>query len=118
LHRPHVSPHRRLALFFLHCYRTPRAPHSFPTRRSSDLGELLRERLHGFDQRPAQLGDVDRGGELVRERVDRDHVFPPVHLALVVDRKSTRLNSSHVSISYAVFCLKKKKKLMIYVSAI
>src|SRR5690554_7676595 len=28
-----------------------------------------------------------------------------------VDRKSTRLNSSHVRISYAVFCLKKKKKL-------
>src|SRR5690606_42114723 len=28
----------------------------------------------------------------------------------VVDRKSTRLNSSHVKISYAVFCLKKKKK--------
>src|SRR5699024_12002864 len=28
----------------------------------------------------------------------------------VGDRKSTRLNSSHVSISYAVFCLKKKKK--------
>src|SRR5437660_8886784 len=33
--------------------------------------------------------------------------FPqPPHL----DRKSTRLNSSHVAISYAVFCLKKKKK--------
>src|SRR5699024_12180884 len=31
-------------------------------------------------------------------------------LALAGDRKSTRLNSSHVSISYAVFCLKKKKK--------
>src|SRR5699024_11736438 len=31
----------------------------------------------------------------------------PDHLS---DRKSTRLNSSHVSISYAVFCLKKKKK--------
>src|SRR5207249_10000882 len=29
-----------------------------------------------------------------------------------IDRKSTRLNSSHVSISYAVFCLKKKKKKM------
>src|SRR5437868_7855349 len=28
----------------------------------------------------------------------------------MIDRKSTRLNSSHVSISYAVFCLKKKKK--------
>src|SRR5690625_6428703 len=31
------------------------------------------------------------------------------HLMLVGDRKSTRLNSSHVAISYAVFCLKKKK---------
>src|SRR5690625_6185995 len=30
------------------------------------------------------------------------------------DRKSTRLNSSHVAISYAVFCLKKKKKLLHY----
>src|SRR5207249_9778027 len=32
----------------------------------------------------------------------------------VEDRKSTRLNSSHVSISYAVFCLKKKKKIPTY----
>src|SRR5690606_42000808 len=31
-------------------------------------------------------------------------------LGCIVDRKSTRLNSSHVKISYAVFCLKKKKK--------
>ena len=31
-------------------------------------------------------------------------------MAVNKDRKSTRLNSSHVSISYAVFCLKKKKK--------
>src|SRR5439155_9527317 len=30
------------------------------------------------------------------------------------DRKSTRLNSSHVAISYAVFCLKKKKKIEVY----
>src|SRR5438045_5190157 len=30
--------------------------------------------------------------------------------ALLIDRKSTRLNSSHLGISYAVFCLKKKKK--------
>src|SRR5207249_11539355 len=30
----------------------------------------------------------------------------------ILDRKSTRLNSSHVSISYAVFCLKKKKKIL------
>src|SRR5699024_1261772 len=32
-------------------------------------------------------------------------------LVIFIDRKSTRLNSSHVSISYAVFCLKKKKHL-------
>src|SRR5699024_11463448 len=32
------------------------------------------------------------------------------------DRKSTRLNSSHVSISYAVFCLKKKKKINQYIT--
>src|SRR5699024_11405432 len=32
------------------------------------------------------------------------------HRGLLEDRKSTRLNSSHVSISYAVFCLKKKKQ--------
>src|SRR5689334_23980609 len=32
------------------------------------------------------------------------------HIYLMADRKSTRLNSSHSSISYAVFCLKKKKK--------
>src|SRR3712207_6953912 len=39
----------------------------------------------------------------------------PCHLALAQrdgeDRKSTRLNSSHANISYAVFCLKKKKKI-------
>src|SRR5438067_13028884 len=34
---------------------------------------------------------------------------PPLQISNL-DRKSTRLNSSHVSISYAVFCLKKKKK--------
>src|SRR5437867_8371264 len=34
----------------------------------------------------------------------------------VIDRKSTRLNSSHRTISYAVFCLKKKKKKTIYKS--
>src|SRR5437899_10048510 len=38
-----------------------------------------------------------------------------VSLGLGVDRKSTRLNSSHLGISYAVFCLKKKKKKKIHV---
>src|SRR5690349_22992129 len=38
--------------------------------------------------------------------IDLDAAFA----AMMRDRKSTRLNSSHVEISYAVFCLKKKKK--------
>src|SRR5689334_24153992 len=38
----------------------------------------------------------------------------PVPGTVALDRKSTRLNSSHSSISYAVFCLKKKKKLIQY----
>src|SRR5690348_17886439 len=41
----------------------------------------------------------------VRDVVSSETRSPPV----TVDRKSTRLNSSHPSISYAVFCLKKKK---------
>src|SRR3712207_8468648 len=40
----------------------------------------------------------------------RDIPVEPGHQALV-DRKSTRLNSSHANISYAVFCLKKKTKI-------
>src|SRR5437764_5959486 len=38
-----------------------------------------------------------------------DRFWNPIRNFLVVDRKSTRLNSSHRCISYAVFCLKKKK---------
>src|SRR5256885_11336728 len=48
-----------------------------------------------------------------RTAVDRDNdpYFDPVDLGMKAyrDRKSTRLNSSHLVISYAVFCLKKKK---------
>src|SRR5438067_10735401 len=53
-----------------------------------------------------------RGGRTVRARPGRDMARGGAgRLALsegLPDRKSTRLNSSHVSISYAVFCLKKK----------
>src|SRR3712207_8491441 len=35
--------------------------------------------------------------------------FKAIHHVHILDRKSTRLNSSHANISYAVFCLKKKK---------
>src|SRR5690625_5709024 len=57
------------------------------------------------------------GVEMCRDRRGIEGAQPPVvddggvavHGALLRDRKSTRLNSSHVAISYAVFCLKKKK---------
>src|SRR5256885_6968653 len=45
------------------------------------------------------------GHELVARRMVRDAI-------VVEDRKSTRLNSSHLVISYAVFCLKKKKYIL------
>src|SRR5437870_11757091 len=53
-----------------------------------------------------RLGDEAENGER------RDGLAAPrlAHDAERLDRKSTRLNSSHVAISYAVFCLKKKKK--------
>src|ERR1035438_5417763 len=55
----------------------------------------------GLPGRPALRADPIRGGILFR--------FPiPFHYACRPDRKSTRLNSSHLGISYAVFCLKKK----------
>src|SRR5438309_3224056 len=55
----------------------------------------------------------------LRQNGDLDGYDPQVHrLAWVkdrkLDRKSTRLNSSHSSISYAVFCLKKKKILSVF----
>src|SRR5258707_8280915 len=43
---------------------------------------------------------------LVTSQILRENGAPPAK----IDRKSTRLNSSHANISYAVFCLKKKKK--------
>src|SRR5258705_5536471 len=53
-------------------------------------------------------------GELFSQPAQQSHIsFCPTYLPLTLlddlDRKSTRLNSSHLGISYAVFCLKKKK---------
>src|SRR3712207_8660430 len=48
-------------------------------------------------------------GERGRRRRARDQRVDDVVLEDLLDRKSTRLNSSHANISYAVFCLKKKK---------
>src|SRR5688572_31078591 len=57
-------------------------------------------------QRGAGAADVHEGGEKAVSRHERRGVAP----AHGIDRKSTRLNSSHSQISYAVFCLKKKNK--------
>src|SRR5256885_12600121 len=59
---------------------------------------------------PAGRGRRETGG--LRQV---EHAVHPLHRAaggplVEIDRKSTRLNSSHLVISYAVFCLKKKKK--------
>src|SRR5690349_22202369 len=56
-----------------------------------------------------QAGGLDVGGIEFLEAADGRLVFYDIN-ANSKDRKSTRLNSSHVEISYAVFCLKKKKK--------
>src|SRR5438477_5791717 len=69
--------------------RPPRST-LFPTRRSSDLSPAAI-----ITQAPGQDAWLLRN---------------PATCWPVRDRKSTRLNSSHMSISYAVFCLKKKKK--------
>src|SRR5438874_6156930 len=88
--------------FFFYSSVNHRDLHSFPTRRSSDLSRLRRRRKPLRSQplgsrllsTPAELHP---GGREARHRGGDG------------DRKSTRLNSSHVEISYAVFCLKKKK---------
>src|SRR5690606_40501431 len=56
-------------------------------------------------------GEAARGApvDLIRHARDRLGAVLAV-LSLPIDRKSTRLNSSHVKISYAVFCLKKKTR--------
>src|SRR5699024_12602595 len=85
---------------FFYSYYVYRHPHSFPTRRSSDLGDE-----HGEVERHHRHRGVQRGAALDHLDVDRQR---EVHRRLHADRQSTRLNSSHVSSSYAVFCLKKK----------
>src|SRR5437763_9749035 len=72
--------------FFFSCDAAHRHLHSFPTRRSSDL----------------PLSKV------ASTWIEVFGLWAATALPSVSDRKSTRLNSSHRCISYAVFCLKKK----------
>src|SRR5699024_12425133 len=88
---PHASPPPPL-LFFLMIRRPPRST-LFP------YTTLFRSVRVGAEQvREVAGSDVEEAH--VRVRLGA--------LRMAADRKSTRLNSSHVSISYAVFCLKKK----------
>src|SRR5215203_6481774 len=75
---------RKLALFFFLMIRRPPRSTLFP------YTTLFRSRRPGAGGGARVLEGVDSFGQR--------------------DRKSTRLNSSHANISYAVFCLKKKKK--------
>src|SRR5689334_24037175 len=91
-------------LFFFYCYGYHRDLHSFPTRRSSDLPGVLMTTLSVGFVPYLNMAPFHQG-------------FGPEPLqaegtTLELDRKSTRLNSSHSSISYAVFCLKKKKRII------
>src|SRR3712207_7502256 len=68
---------------------------------------LFRSYLGALDQ---ALAARNNGGVVIAqvERMTTAGALPPPEGR--IDRKSTRLNSSHAHISYAVFCLKKKKK--------
>src|SRR5690554_8216814 len=70
----------------------------------------LRPRKIWFDDSVQRL-NVEGRGELMGEFRPNDRLLIITQSGKIkTDRKSTRLNSSHVRISYAVFCLKKKKK--------
>src|SRR5690606_39580632 len=99
-----------LLLLHITRFRHRSALHSFPTRRSSDL-----VRADGDDEQ----GKTVRIGPFVAVLCVRGGGSTPfgghelyfrslAAFGRPLDRKSTRLNSSHVKISYAVFCLKKK----------
>src|SRR5207244_12520841 len=94
--------------------------HSLPTRRSSDLlggkPSGLDRVVHALEPRDVDHPDAvaahqqARRVQPLRKRViaaARDRLRSP---ADALDRKSTRLNSSHQIISYAVFCLKQQNK--------
>src|SRR3712207_8194532 len=84
---------------------------SFPSRNALEGGYLGTPRVHEFEPNGYALHNVSGN---VWEWCS-DWFTPASTLTVrattqrVQDRKSTRLNSSHANISYAVFCLKKKK---------
>src|SRR3712207_8420457 len=74
--------------------------------RSDECLSRLQPRPDQEGETPSDPGELSgQAGDAPRETDGGERVFDPA-----ADRKSTRLNSSHANISYAVFCLKKKKK--------
>src|SRR5699024_11578025 len=102
----------------IYCHAYQRKLHSFPTRRSSDLENTSEQEKETYvEEGDPTTHDTDYKSR--PELLDKmETVIPHSDNRWAVqskdakkpDRKSTRLNSSHVSISYAVFCLKKKKQ--------
>src|SRR5690606_41376053 len=90
---------------------------SFPTRRSSDLKQAFLDHhspaaqvfLSRLENEVHPTSEIRVGGEFA-SRSQQHSGVSVMSARMHLDRKSTRLNSSHVKISYAVFCLKKKKK--------
>src|SRR5205085_11612619 len=113
-----VSPSLSLLTFFLSSSAHPRDLHSFPTRRSSDLQG---SQLHVFtivDGVPRHVAAVKVRGRSASTYDYGQEILLQGNRVIYLatrDRKSTRLNSSHSQISYAVFCLKKKKKKYNYI---
>src|SRR5207249_12270165 len=99
------SPPPALSTLSLHdalpiCPR-PKAPHDRMTQSAHTVPVRSGDVLSG----PLRHVSVPWGTAGPQRKGSFTPLHPPTR-----DRKSTRLNSSHVSISYAVFCLKKKKK--------
>src|SRR5688500_20087851 len=94
--------------------------HSFPTRRSSDLSMNVFENIRLGITNEAQYRDTEYCEGRVKECLRLVNLAQEVAQKMPselsggmrkrvgIDRKSTRLNSSHLVISYAVFCLKQK----------
>src|SRR5438445_9432255 len=66
-----------------------------------------------FKKKAPQSVSFNEPNELIQNSV---RICRLSHLGEQKDRKSTRLNSSHANISYAVFCLKKKKKIITHLN--
>src|SRR3712207_8457837 len=90
-----------VCVFFLMIRRPPRST-LFPYT-TLFRSETLARRLAHLSET-----DGDRAVPELRRALDHPDPWVLMHAAQGLDRKSTRLNSSHANISYAVFCLKKK----------